>query len=216
MPKISNMVGPSPAGSRWLLAKREAGWGCTDRVEAPPGHSLTLVATLPASRGGINRLAADQRAAALVHRTERLVRRDGGTQLVEVPRALRLVRLLHLEEIHRMDLAAVGADFALAEQLVVGRHGLHLGDHCLAVGVALQLGDGLEIVQHRRIDAGVDHAWIDALVALRELFGELAVGVVLIPIPGLGEREALRHRQAERLDIGEEDQERREALAALD
>src|ERR1700674_2625261 len=38
----------------------------------------------------------DQRAAALVERTERFVAGDGGEQLVEIPFALRLFRLLDL------------------------------------------------------------------------------------------------------------------------
>src|ERR1700722_18830161 len=50
-----------------------------------------------------------QRAAALVERTERLVARHGGDQLVEIPLTLGLLRLLHLEQIHVMDHAAVDA-----------------------------------------------------------------------------------------------------------
>src|SRR5262245_46546655 len=50
--------------------------------------------------------AADQRAAALFQRAERLVGRNGGAQVVEVAGVLRLGRLLHLVEIGVVDLAA--------------------------------------------------------------------------------------------------------------
>ena len=55
-----------------------------------------------------------------------------------------------------VNLAAVGADRALAEQRVVGRHFLHLGDDGLAVGLALQRVDRLEVMQHRGINARMD------------------------------------------------------------
>jgi TonB family protein len=50
-----------------------------------------------------------------------------------VPRIFRLGGLLHLEQIGRMILRPSGADRAFAEQGVVGRHFLHLGDHGAAV-----------------------------------------------------------------------------------
>ena len=56
-----------------------------------------------------------------------------------------------------MDLAAIGSDDAFSEQRVVGFHRLHLGDDGLAVGVAFERSDGLEIVGHRLIDAGLHH-----------------------------------------------------------
>src|ERR1051325_7231667 len=60
--------------------------------------------------------AAHQRAVAVLERTERFIRRNGRAQVIEVARILRLGWLLHLEQIGRVDLAAVGADGALAEQ----------------------------------------------------------------------------------------------------
>jgi len=44
---------------------------------------------------------------------------------------------------------------------------------------------------------------------------DCAVGVVLIPIPGVGENETLRGLEPERVDIGDEDQETDELLATL-
>src|SRR5881628_3060032 len=72
------------------------------------------------------RLFLDELAPSLVERPERLLGRDGRLDLVVVPRVLRLGRLLHLDEVRRMDLAAVDADGPLAEERVVGRQLLHL------------------------------------------------------------------------------------------
>jgi hypothetical protein len=47
------------------------------------------------------------------------------------------------------------------------------------------------------------------------LLGECAVDVALIPIPGVRENETLRGLEPEREDIGDEDQEAGELLAAL-
>src|SRR5690348_11699463 len=80
----------------------------------------------PRFRGGNVSALFHQRAAALFLRPERLVGRDGGAQLVVVVRVLRLRRLLHLEEVRGVDLAAVLADLALAEEWIVGRQLLHL------------------------------------------------------------------------------------------
>src|SRR5262245_58506230 len=125
MPKISNMAEP-PVGGR-----------------TKPFPRLALESAL------------DQRATAFGQRAEGFVRWNGGAELVVVPRSLRLRRLLDLEQIHRMDLAPVGAHRALAEQLVVGRHLFHLGHDRLAVGIALELLDLLEIVRYSRAHAGL-------------------------------------------------------------
>src|SRR5262245_13562030 len=79
----------------------------------------------------------DERALAFIERAERLIRGDRGAELVVVPRTLALLRFLHLEQIHVMDLAPVLADAALAEQLVVRRHRLHFRHDGGAVGIAL-------------------------------------------------------------------------------
>src|SRR5262249_17108575 len=63
-----------------------------------------------------------QRAAAIGQGAESFVGRDGGAEFVIIPGGLRFRRLLDFEQIHRVDLAAVGAHHALAEELVVGRH----------------------------------------------------------------------------------------------
>src|SRR5512134_3630006 len=73
-------------------------------------------------------LLLDQRAVALVDRPEGLGGGNGRPELVVIPRPLRLGRLLHLVEEHVVDLPAVRADGALAEQRVVGRRLLHARD----------------------------------------------------------------------------------------
>ena len=65
-------------------------------------------------------LLLHQRAVALVERAEGLLGRDRRADLVVVPRRLRLGRLLDLEQVGGVDLAAVGADRPLAEQRIVG------------------------------------------------------------------------------------------------
>src|ERR1041384_3833022 len=95
-------------------------------------------------------LLGDQRALAIGGLAERRVRRHLADQLVVVPLALGLLGLLDLVDVHRMALAAVGIDRALAEQRVVGRHLLHLVDHRLAVLRALERGARLQGVRARR------------------------------------------------------------------
>src|SRR3989440_9171183 len=106
---------------------------------------------------GMTALAPRQRALAVLQGTECFGRRDGGADMIEVARILRLFRLLHLEQIGIVDLAAIGADGALAEQRIVGRHGLHLGSHRLAVRAVSQVGYRLEIVGQARVHARLHH-----------------------------------------------------------
>src|SRR6185312_15621520 len=57
---------------------------------------------------------------------------------------------------------------------------------------------------------------MDALVLRREALAEFARLVVHVPVERLGEGEALRRRQSERMHVGDEHQQAGEALAALD
>src|SRR5215472_5005152 len=90
--------------------------------------------------------AMDHRALAILHWSERLVGRDGGKQLIIITWILRFFRLLHLEEIGRMNLATVGTNVAFAEERIVSRHLLHLGDHRPAVCVAFQSRNRFQIM----------------------------------------------------------------------
>src|SRR5262245_36383727 len=78
-----------------------------------------------------------QRALAGLEWLGRIVRRDGGDQLVIVPRIFRFLRLLHLEQVGRDNAPSVDPQRALAEQRIVRRDFLHLGDDLGAVmGIA--------------------------------------------------------------------------------
>src|SRR5271170_2301271 len=83
----------------------------------------TFGGTRPPNAGG---LFFQQGTGALVQRRKRLVARNRSDQLVEVPRRFGFRGTLDLEQIGRMDGAAVGLDAALAEQRIVGRDRLHL------------------------------------------------------------------------------------------
>src|SRR4051812_2723526 len=97
-----------------------------------------------------------QRAAALVQRTEGLVARHGGEQLVKVPLTFGLRRLLHLEQVHVMHHAAVDADLTVLGEEVVDRSGAHLL-HDLRCLVSADGLDRLQIMHGGRIETGLDH-----------------------------------------------------------
>src|SRR4029453_9685647 len=84
-------------------------------------------------------LLLHQRAVALVEWPEGVGGRDGGDELVVVPRRLGLVGGLHLEEIRGVNLSPIFPDRPLAEDRIVRRKLLHLGDDGFAVAVALGL-----------------------------------------------------------------------------
>src|ERR1700675_4969278 len=115
----------------------------------------------------------DHRADALLERDKSLIRRNGGDELVIIPRIFRLRWLFHLEQIGRVNLAAVGADRAGAEQGIVGRHFLHLGDDRGAVvRIAAERLERPEVMDQGRIDAGLNHGRWALLVSLVEALGE--------------------------------------------
>src|SRR5262249_8866962 len=129
-------------------------------------------------------------ATTLVERTECLLRGDRRADLVVIPGVLGLGRLLDLDEIRGMNLAPVRANGPLAEERIVGRHLLHLGDDLGAV-VALERLDGFQVVQGPRVDARVDHRRMNLPVALGEALGEGTRLVVHVPVEGLGEGQPL-------------------------
>src|SRR5260370_41797638 len=103
-------------------SRKHPTWGGEDRPRIRSGAG-----SLPSGeREGPGRSAAHQRAAAVLERTEGFGGRNGRPNLVIVPRIFGLFPLLRLEQIHVVDLSAFGADRALADQLVVGRHLFHL------------------------------------------------------------------------------------------
>src|SRR6185503_6042444 len=68
----------------------------------------------------------DEWAAIFGERTERFLGGRGREKLVHVPFAFAFGWFLHLEQIHRMDLAPIFADAAGSETIVIRRHLLHL------------------------------------------------------------------------------------------
>ena len=115
-----------------------------------------------------------------------------------------------------MDLAAIGLDLALAEERVVGGHGLHLVHHLHAVmGVGAHGVEGLQVMGDGGVDARLHHGGLVLVFhAVREALGEGAGAVVQIPVEGFRELQPLRHLQAQRMHVREEEQQRRQLLPA--
>src|SRR5262249_13386698 len=84
-------------------------------------RELAAAAASLAARGGLVRFLDQRAIALLIERAPRLFGGNGGELFVIVPRRLALLRRLHLEQVHRVDLAAIDAHAALAHQFVVGR-----------------------------------------------------------------------------------------------
>ena len=145
----------------------------------------------------------------------RPARRDRRDQLVVVPRTLGLGGLLDLEEVHVVHLAAVGADVALAEHRVVPLGRLQLRHHLVGIVGAGRL-DGVQVGERRGIEAGLHLGRHLALELLGEALGEGAGLVVEVPVEGLGQAQPLGALEAERVHVGDEDQQAGELLAALD
>ncbi len=113
-----------------------------------PPPCLRGVARLPVS-------PMHQLAAALIHRTERLLGRDGAFQLVVIPRLLRLQPVISPRTDTCRGSPARLPHPALAEQRIVGRHRLHLLDHRQPARLRLVRRrlptTRLQIMRHRRI-----------------------------------------------------------------
>src|SRR5262249_38087931 len=212
--------GGGGAATRSLSARigtSAPGWSPADKGDAHACRVVVAPLTTSAPRPGSvapARLFLNELASALIERPESLLRGDRCADLVVVPWVLRLRRLLDLNEIRGMDLAAVDANRPLAEERIVGRHLLHLGDDLGAL-VALERLHGLQVVQRPRVYARVDHRGMDLPVTLGEALGERARLVVHVPVKGLGEGQPLCLLETEGVHVSEEHQEAGEVLAAL-
>ena len=115
-----------------------------------------------------------------------------------------------------MNGAAVRLDAALAEQRVVGRQFLHFGDDLGAImRIAAERFQRLEVMQQARIDPGMHHGRHAVIFhALLKSLREGPARVVEVPVERFGEIEALRGVETERVNVGDEQQQRRELLAA--
>src|SRR5580704_14738738 len=113
-----------------------------------------------------------------------------------------------------MNLAAIGADRALAEQRVVCWHLLHFGNDNLAIRGALKFGDRLQVLRDRRVNAGVNHSREFAGMLGLPALSPRAVSIIHVPIPGFGQHEALRYLQTKSIDVADEHQQPSKMLAA--
>src|SRR3954454_1994227 len=187
------------------------------RRPTAPGTANSVQPSAEA-RGLLNNrlsLLRHQRAFALVHRAERLAAGDRADQLVIIPRSFRFRGGLDLVQIHVMDVAAVGADRALAEDRIVERLALQYR-HDLVGVVRAGLLDRFEIAPGRRIEPGLNAGRHPAAEFLCEALREGAAPVALVPVERLGQVEALRLLQPETVNVADKHQQAGELLAALD
>src|SRR5882724_10466085 len=92
------------------------GWSPAASGNAQACRVVAAPLTVPRpALGPAAKLLFDELAATLIERTERLLGRDRRADLVVVPGILRLRRLLDLDEVRRVNLAAVDANRPLAE-----------------------------------------------------------------------------------------------------
>ena len=148
-----------------------------------------------ASGGGARRhpRLSCARGQALGQRPEGLLARGGGDQLVQVPGIAGFGRRLDLEQVGRVDRAAIGADGAGAEGVVVARHRLHPVHRLDAAGLGRRdahIGHRLQVVQHRAVAAGRHHGRRAVLVLRPDPLGQRPGAVVEVPVEALGQQSA--------------------------
>src|SRR5258707_4512048 len=162
---------------------------------------------IPKNWPAASSLLLDQRALTLAERPRGFFRRDRRDELVVIPRIFRFLRLLHLKQVGGQQLAAVDADGALAEQRIVGRQLLHLGDDLGAVmRIASHRLKGLEIVQHARVEPrNLHRRHVPGLRLRRQPLRPCARLVVHVPVEGFCEGQALRGFQPQRVHVVDEE-----------
>ncbi len=74
----------------------------------------------------------------------------------------------------------------------------------------------LEVMDQRGVDAGLHHGRRVLLEPLHEALGERAGLVIHVPVERLGEVQAMRDVEAERMHVGQKHQHARKLLAAGD
>ena len=116
-----------------------------------------------------------------------------------------------------MDHAAVRAHRALTINRVVGRVGFHPIHHRSAAGLGLvrpKRDDRFQVVRHRGILSGVHRSRRAAVHPRHVAFGEGAGVVVQVPVERLGQQHALCCRQADPVDVVDDEQQAGDLLAA--
>src|SRR5579862_7706651 len=91
------------------------------RAQERPGGSIACPTISAALRPLVQAQSLYERTAALVKRSEGGLGRDRLDQIVDIKPALRELRRLDLEHIHRMRGAPVGADDDMTEERIVDR-----------------------------------------------------------------------------------------------
>src|SRR6266550_2303985 len=124
-----------------------------------------------------------QRTASFRKGTKGFFGRNRGKQLERVPFAFRLRRLLHLVQIHGMDLAAIHSNCALTEKWILSRQLLHFGDDGLSIACIVERYDRPEIMGGRGINACL-HVVRHHLAGMSLLIaaGKLPGGVIHVPV----------------------------------
>jgi hypothetical protein len=145
----------------------------------------------------------NQRASILACRAKRLIAGDRRYDLVIVPRATRLARRLHLHKIHVVHHATIFAELAVLGEEIIDRYLAHFGHHRFCFVSASGL-DGAQIVARGGVDGGMGrsrHTLMDG----EEAFRPSPTLVITIPVKCGGKLKALGNREAEAVDVRDED-----------
>src|ERR1700687_6096588 len=86
-----------------------------EKCRADPSSAVTSVKSQCRS-------TTNERATALLERTERLRRRNSGAKLCEISRVFGFFRIFYFEEVDIVNLASVLADLTVPEQGIIGPH----------------------------------------------------------------------------------------------
>ena len=113
-----------------------------------------------------------------------------------------------------MKLAAIRTHHAFAEQWVVCRHFLHLGNHRLA-RARTGSGCGLQVMQHRGVNTRLHVRRVVAAAALGKTLGKGALAFVLVPVKSRGENQALGSLEAQAVDVIDENRQGNQFLPAI-
>src|SRR5882672_5103923 len=186
-------MSPAIAATAFTARTSRCAWPAKARAK---GRSISSWRYSP---GGAGSFPRDQRTIALVQRTERLLRRNARHDLEIVPVPFRLLGRFHLQQVHRVDFAAVLPDSSFAEKRIVGSRRFHGRDYRFAVARAARLVDRLEEMQHRRIDPGLHVVRHRAVVsALAEALRPRARALVHVPVERVHGERSLRSLEPQR------------------
>jgi hypothetical protein len=149
----------------------------------------------------------NQRATTITERTKSVGGICGLQQFVVVKRTTALFRLLYLEKIGRVQFPTICTDSAGTEGIIICRHRLHAGNRLRATGLGgpnAYFSYRLEVVQNRRVLAGLDHAqrYLPGNGACALCKG--ASAVIQVPVEGFRTDKALSGLQAQCMHIRQE------------